>query len=413
MLTTLKRLAFAGMFLLPVAAVPLTAQVVTTPSAEGTKIKNIATASYTDANGNTYADAKDSVSVVVGFLAAPNPTGAASVTPASPSTGNVASFTLTNSGNGVDSMTVGVTGAAGLTITGYTYNATNYTTLAALNAAIKLVSLASGGALTVGVTYSVDSVSGGLTLPLTLTQYSVRTPTTSYAATTNVQPPAAFNVAVTPDLATVSKLVSNGAPAYSYYFVIRNTGNTSNTYTLSAALNGAGNGTVLGLTLPTTSITLAAGVKDSVFVNFTVAQGTAPDKIILTATSGAVTNTGDVTVSVQKSALTLSKRAYKSMTGTALDTLVAADAVVPGTAFYYKLAVSNASGAAAAKSVVIKDILPASVSYVSSTADAAGWTISQAAGTVTASLSGDLLAGASRFIWLKVQIATTPATVIP
>jgi uncharacterized repeat protein (TIGR01451 family) len=413
MLNRLKRLAYAGMFLLPLTATALQAQVVTTPSLEGTKIKNVATATYTDANSNTYTAAKDSVSVVVGFLAAPDPSAPASATPASPSSLNVAGFTLKNSGNGVDSATVTFTAATGLTITAYTYNGTDYATLAALNAVIKLVSLPVNGTLAISVKYSVGSTYGGQTLPLTVNQYSVRTPATFYSATTNVMPPAAYNVSVTPDNATVSRLVSNGAPAYTYSFTVTNTGNTSNTYSIGATVAGPANGTVTITNVSQSSATIAAGGNTSVTVSYTVAEGTAPDKIVLSASGTSASDDGDVTVSVHKAAMTLAKRAYRLMTDlTPLDTLVAADAVTPGTGFFYKLSVSNAASAADAKSVVITDVLPAGVTFVSATPDAAGWTINHLAGTVTASLAGDLVQNTTRFIWVKVQIATTPATVV-
>jgi hypothetical protein len=68
MLTNLKRLAVAGMFLLPLGAATLHAQ---TGTPEGTTIVNTATASFTDINNNTYTAVSGSASVKVGFLAAP------------------------------------------------------------------------------------------------------------------------------------------------------------------------------------------------------------------------------------------------------------------------------------------------------------------------------------------------------
>lgn len=416
MLKKLKRLAYAGMFLLPLAAAPLRAQdttVTTTPSLEGTTIKNVATASYTDANNNTYTAARDSVSVLVGFFAAPNPTGATSATPASPSTGNIATFTLRNSGNGIDSATVGFsTDSGGLTITKYTYNGISYSTLDSLNNVIKLVSLAPNGSLNVSVTYNVGGTVGGKTLPLKIRQYSVRTPATSYTHTTLLTPPLAFSVQVTPDLGTTSNLVSNGAAPYTYTFTVKNTGNASDTYAISAAVAGPSNGTVVITGTSVSSLQINAGATKTFTVSYRVLAGTAPDKINVTA-AGSATDYGDVTVSIRKAALTLAKTAHKTIGGAVLDT-TAANAVVPGTAFYYKLAVTNGSAAADAKSVVITDALPGAVSYESATGDVpADWTITESAGTITATLNADITAGSTRYIWVKVQIKTTPATVLP
>jgi hypothetical protein len=189
MLTNLKRLAVAGMFLLPLGAATLHAQ---TGTPEGTTIVNTATASFTDINNNTYTAVSGSASVKVGFLAAPFPGGQASYTPASPSTANVAVFTLKNMGNGPDSAQVNFVAAAGLSVTSYKYGATSYATLPLLNAAIKGIVMASGASLpqSISVVYDVDGASGGATLPITLTQLSGRTPAVTANWVTNIMPPA-------------------------------------------------------------------------------------------------------------------------------------------------------------------------------------------------------------------------------
>jgi uncharacterized repeat protein (TIGR01451 family) len=106
-------------------------------------------------------------------------------------------------------------------------------------------------------------------------------------------------------------------------------------------------------------------------------------------------------VTVTKAAVTISKTAWDSAQTTQL---TLASLVKPGELIQYKVSVSNGATAASATSVQISDALPAEVTYVSSTPDAAGWTISQVAGTVTASLSGTLAANASRFIWITVRV---------
>jgi len=408
MMTTLKRLVIAGMLLLPGAAMSLHAQVVTSPTPEGTTITNVATATFTDVNNNTYASVKDSAMVKVGFLAAPDPTVPASYTPASPSTGNIANFTLKNSGNGIDSVTVfSVTAASGLTITKYQYNGVDYATLALLNAVIKQVSLVSGASLPfpVKVFFNVDSASGGATLPITLNEASARTPALKNPATTNILPPAAYSVAVTPDSATIANVASNGAPAYTYTFTIKNTGNTSNTFTLSRALSTANSTLVLGA-LSTTTVTLAAGASATTNLSYTVNNGSGPDRVFVTATgSSGGTDTGDLTVSVSKASITMAKTAWTDTTAAGtLITNTTANAIVPGTIYYYKLSVTNAAGSAAATISSITDVLSGSLTYVSLRPDAAGWTLSQVTGTVTASLSGSIAAGATRYFWIGVKI---------
>lgn len=402
MLTQLKRLAAAGMFLLPLGAAALHAQ---SPTPEGTTITNTATASFTDINNNTYTAVTGSVSVKVGFLAAPNPGGQASYTPASPSTGNVAAFTIKNSGNGIDSATVSVS-APGVSITGYSYNGTSYTTLAALNAVIKLVSLTAGSSLPfpVNVIYTVDGSSGGATLPITLTQLSVRTPAVTANWVTNVMPPAVPGVSVTPKAGTIAKVPTNGAPAYTQSFTVTNTGNASNTFAIAASIGLPNNSTVTITGVSASSVPLAAGANTSVTVTYTVANGTS-DQILLKASGGGVNDTGDMTVTVSKASLSLAKSAWTAMSGGVAITNTTADAIVPGTVFYYKLAVTNAAGSADAKSVVISDPLPATLTYVSAAGDIpADWSISQSSGTVTATLTPVVTAGTTRFIWVGVKI---------
>src|SRR3981189_3022720 len=79
---------------LTVGAIMLFTSLVTAQSAgaqatpEGTVITNTASASWTDANNNTYTAVTANVSVTVGFTAGVTTTSPAIVTPTSPSTGN-------------------------------------------------------------------------------------------------------------------------------------------------------------------------------------------------------------------------------------------------------------------------------------------------------------------------------------
>ena len=377
-----------------------------TPTAEGTVITNTATASWTDANGNTYTPVTASASVTVGFLAAPDVTSPVSVTPASPSTGNQIAFTITNAGNGTDQFSVAATAGSGVTITGYMLGATTYTTLASLNTALAATNVTAGSSATVTVVYTVAPGQGGQTIPVTLTATSVRTPagaTATDASTTNVIPPAAGNVAVTPDGGTVQRLPSNGT-LYTATYTVQNTGNASDTYSLGASSSNAAFTivSVNGTAGSSGTVTIAAGGSATVDVVYTVgdvAAGTSGD-LTLGATSGntpAASDAGYYTVTVIRAALAMTKEAFRDDQTTAV-----AGTVVPGEYLWYRITITN-NGGAAASTVSISDPLPSQVTYVSTATDAAGWSISESAGTVSASLT-TLAASASRYFWVRVQV---------
>ncbi len=400
---------------LTVGAIMLFSSLVTAQSAsaqataEGTVITNQATASWTDANSNVYASVNASVSVTVGFTAGITTTSAAIVTPASVSTGNNLNFTITNSGNGIDTVgTVTTSAAAGLTITGYKIGATSYT-LATLNTALNALSIASGGNVVVTVVYDVAAGRGGAILPLTLTATSKRTPATSGASTTSVRPPTSYGVAVSPKAATIDRLPSNGVQ-YTQAFTVQNNGNASETFNLVAS---AAPGTAItivsvnGTAGASSTATIASAASPTINVIYTVgnvAAGTT-DKLTLTATSQAspaTTDAGDVTVRVVKAALTIAKVAYRDDQATVINNTT--DRVLPGEYIQYKITVTN-TGLAAASAVSISDVLPAQVTWQSYTADIpADWALSQVAGTVTGTLTPTLAAAGSRFIWVRVQV---------
>jgi uncharacterized repeat protein (TIGR01451 family) len=376
---------------------------------EGTVITNTASASYTDANGNTYANATASVSVTVGFAAGVDVVSPASVSPASPSSGNQQDFTIDNTGNGTDQVSVAVSTAAGLTNVSYKYSGTTYATLAALNTALAGVNTAAGSAITVSVLYDVASGRGGQTLPITLTATSVRTNTVSDASTTNVTPATLGSVAVTPDGANVDRLPSNGTQ-YSAVFPVQNTGNASDVYNLAASLNAGTAITIVsvnGTAGSSSTVSIASGASANVTVVYTVgnvAAGTT-QQLTLTATSTntpANSDAGDVTVRVVKAALSMTKVAYRDDKTTVINNTT--DRVLPGEFIQYQITVSN-SGLASASTVSITDALPAAVTYNAASGDVpADWSISQAAGTVTANLTPALASAGSRFIWIRVQV---------
>lgn len=412
MTRTLRRIAFAAMLLAPFAAAPAHAQ-----TAEGTIITNTATAKWTDANGNEYAEATASVSVTVGYKAAPDVTSPASVTPSSPSTENEIPFTITNLGNGVDSVTASTTAASGVTITGYKIGSTTYATLAELNVGLAGTSVAANGTVTVTVVYTVAPGQGGQTIPVSLTATSRRTPAATGASdisTTNVIPAVAASVVVTPDAAAVNRLPSGTGPTtYTETFTVQNTGNRSDTFSLSA---GSSSGTTVsivsvdGAAGTTGSITLAPGASGTVTVTYTVSNSApagATSTIGLTASSGngaGQSDSGSRVVTVIRAAISMTKQAYLDNQTTEL---VAADRVLPGQYIQYKITVTNTGGAAATLTGTgygITDPLPGEVTYVSASGDAAGWTLSESSGTVSAALTGTLAPAASRFFWIRVRI---------
>jgi hypothetical protein len=402
---TLRRLALAGMMLAGFAGAA-TAQ---TPTAEGTVITNTATATWTDANGNTYTPVTASASVTVGFLAGPDVTSPASVTPASPSTGNELAFTITNSGNGVDSVSVSPSIGSGATITGYKLGSTTYPTLAGLNEALAGTPIPAGSSVTVTVVYTVAPGQGGQTIPATLTATSRRTPGTSDASTTNIIPTVSAGVNVTPDNGAVSRLPSNGTQ-YTAVYTISNTGNRSDTYSLGASANPGTAVTIVsvnGTAGTSGSVTVGPGASTTVNVVYTVgnvAAGTTDD-LSLSATSGnnaATSDAGNYVVTVIRAAITMTKEAFRDNQTTAVT-----GTVLPGEYIWYKITLTNGGAAAATLTGTgygVSDALPTQVTYVSSVGDAAGWTISESSGTVSATLTGTLAPAASRFFWVRVRI---------
>ncbi|HEX2092173.1 MAG TPA: hypothetical protein VHG28_07205 [Longimicrobiaceae bacterium] len=399
---TIRGIALAGLMLVPLSAVSARAQ---SPTPEGTVIKNKATVSWTDANNNTYASVSDSVMVTVGFAAGVDAQGTSPVTPTAGTTGNEQTYTIVNNGNGTDQFSVSTTAGSGITVTGYKIGSTPYATLAALNTALASTNVAAAGNVQVIVVYSVAAGAGGTSTSLALTGTSVRTNTVSDTYTTAINPTIPLGVTVTPDAGTASRLPSNGTQ-YTEQFTVTNTGGASATFNLAASTN---NGAVLsivsvnGTAGSSGSVTVAAGASQTVDVVYTIANGaaagaTASLQLGAThSTDGSVTDGGSFTITVIRAAVSMTVQAYMD-DGT---TLVSGN-VVPGQYIRYKITVTN-NGASAASNVSVSDPLPAEVTYQSTSEDAAGWTISEASGTVTASLASLAPAG-SRFFWIRVRI---------
>jgi uncharacterized repeat protein (TIGR01451 family) len=375
-------------------------------TAEGTVISNTATGSYTDANANTYSAATSTATVTVGFAPGLVVTAATTVTPASPSPTDSNAYVIQNVGNGRDSVSVSVSAASGLTVTGYKIGAASYASLGALNTALAGLGLAPNATVTVNVMYSVNSGQGGQTLPLSLTATSIRVPATTNSASTNVNPPLASGVTVTPKGANTTALPSNGTN-YTQTFTVTNTGNTAGIFNLVGG-NTAGTITIVsvnGVAGSSTSASIASGASLPVAVVYSVgnvAAGTT-GSVTLTATlqtNGTVTDAGDLTVTVVRPALTISKVAYKDDQVTAL---TSADRVLPGSFIQFKVTVTN-TGTAPASAVRITDIIPTQLTYNTATADAAGWTFTLPGGNLQADLTGTIAPAGSRYIWVRMQV---------
>ena len=376
---------------------------------EGTVITNTSTVSYTDANGNSYTPVSASVNVTVGFVAGLDMTGATAATPASPSSADTLRLVYHNIGNGNDSLRVTETISVGgvITVTGYRINTTTYGTLAAFNSALSGLLVAQGDSLVIKVVYDVASGKGGVATLYTLNGFSRRNASVTDAQGATITPGQTAGVAVTPDNAqNLQKLPSNGTN-YTQTFAVQNTGNGPDGFTLTASHPGTALSIVSVNGTAGSSATIsgvAGGASQNVDVIYTVLSVAAgiKDTLVLTATSVANTSNSDrgsADLTVVKPAMAIAKLAYRDDQSTA----VGAATVVPGEFLQYKVTVTN-NGAAAASTVQVTNAIPAELTYVSATGDAAGWTIGFASGTVTAGLAGTLAAAASRFIWIRVQV---------
>jgi uncharacterized repeat protein (TIGR01451 family) len=370
---------------------------------------------FTDANNNAYAPVADTVDVTVGFAAALDVTGAASVTPASPSTGNVLTFTIGNIGNGTDSVSVGeaISVAGIIAVTGYQINGAGpvYATLAALNTALSTVAVTQGASITVDVIYDVLAGQGGATTDYTLTATSRRDAGVSDAATTTINPVQSFGVAVTPDGGqNLQHLPTNAAPPYQFTFAVQNTGNGTQDFNLTGSSPGSAVITIVSVngTAGTTSTIagLAAGASQNVIVEYTIAGVAAgsTDTLYLTASpagSPATTDDGFADVTVIRPALAIVKEAWLGDRSAQIS-----GDVLPGDFIEYHVTVTNNGTAPASNVVVTDDLQVADVTFIATENTGGAWSsINFASPTVTATLAGALAAGGgSAEFWIRVQV---------
>ena len=374
---------------------------------EGTVITNTATATYTDANGNAYAPVTGSVSVTVGFKAGvtvtantPNPAAA------SPSVADTMTFTVSNIGNGTDSMSISDASSVPgvITVTGYRYGATTYGTLAALNGALATAAIPQGGSIVIKVVFNVASGQGGVTTVYTLTATSRRTPATSANASSTITPITVYGLAVTPDGGqNVQRLPGNG---YSFTFAVQNNGNGNDNFDVIATSPGSPVITVVsvnGVAGDSARLSLAPSASTNITVVYNVANVAGGSTDTLTGRSvgqPATTDPGFMDLTVIKPNLTLTKAAYLDDGVTPV-----ASGVIPGQIIRFRFTVTN-GGATSASNVLVTDALPAQVTYVS-TSSSTGWTVTVVGQNVTANYTGTggvLAASANATFELRVSI---------
>lgn len=392
------RTAVFAVLIVAVAAMPAWAQL---PTPEGTVITNVATVNYTDANGNAYAPVTASVSVTIGFVSGIDVVQPSPLSSTTGSTGNLAVFTITNTGNGTDQFSLSAPVSTGIVITGYVLNGVTYSTLDALNAALASTNVLTGGSLTVTVIYSIPLDLGGTTQSLAITANSVRATSTTDSGGITITVPLSEAVTVTPDGATVSQVPTYNSGTYTFPYTVTNTGNAPTTYNLNLT---ASDGSVIpSYSLSQTTVTLAVGQSATITATYTVGNVAAGSSSTLTlnATSSvqSASDNGSLTVSLIKPSLSMTKQAFRA-DGTTL--IGGTDKVLPGETVVYRVSVTN-NGTSVAGNVVITDALPSGVTYVSAAGDAAGWTISGGA-NLNASLSGSLAISATRYITVTVTI---------
>ena len=407
LLTRMGMVLGVVVLLATLTAVPANAQ---SPTPEGTLIRSIATVSFTDANTNTYATVADTVNLFVGFVAGVDVIAqAAIVNPISPSTLDTLFFTVANPGNGTDSVTVSQSIGAGsiITITGFRVGATTYPALPQLNNALAATPIAQGANIVVKVIYSVAAGTGGLSQTYTLTANSRRTPAVTDNALTTVTPSLTTAVTVTPDgLQNLTRLPSNGTN-YTFTFTVTNNSTGPDAFDLLVthprtpitiiSVNGV-------LDDSTRILSLAAGASLPIAVVYSIGNVAAglPDTLVLKArsvASPATSDNGFADITVIRPLIVVDKTAYRDNQ----TTLIGAGLVVPGEFIQYKITVTN-SGSALASTVQVADALAAALNFVSTTPDAAGWTLSNVGNNVSGNLAGTLGIGASRFFWVRASV---------
>lgn len=377
---------------------------------EGDTIPNIATVSFTDANGNTYLDVADTLSLVVGFQAAITVQAPADRTPAV-GTPDTLPFLLINGGNGNDAFQVDGTTLGGTVVSSvvYLYDGTEYPDIASLNAALSADSVAPGASAEVGVIYTPNPGTGGVSEDFTLDASSTRDGDAD-TDTVNITPALAGTVDVLAP-ADTTQLPNPSGAVYTASFDVTNSLSGTDNLALVASLDGPN---AAGLTIVSVNgvagdsalVEFTAGTTTPIVVEYRVANNAAGAASTLTLTSTAEsaleTASDGLTVTIIRPAVTIVKEAFEDAAFTT--PITDFGEVLPGETIHYRITVVN-GGTADAASVDLTDVLDPRLTYVTS-ALVSGTVVSgptESAGTVTVDI-GTLAVSASVVVRIEVTV---------
>lgn len=379
-----------------------------TPTPEGTTIESQATATFTDANDNTYDEVSDTHTFTVGHEAALTVTSPATVSPEAPSTGNQLDFEVANDGNGPDSVLVDPTVDSGITITGFDVGAESGLSESELNDYLADEEIASGDDLTITVNYDVDEELAGDEADLSVELTSRRDGSVSSQSTTSVEPPFNFDITVSDVTGDQDRLPTASASSYTHEFDVSNESGTSATFDLDVEPSSSGVLSVVsvdGSTGSTTQIELDSEESRQIEVEYEVEdvdRGATSD-LELTATQDTdseVTDSASPTITVIRPELSVTKEAFRDDQTTSISE---SDEVQPEEVFWYRVTISN-DGDSDAEDVEVVDELSEYLNYQDHEADESGWTISVDGQEITAVLDEPLEEGVSRYFWIQVEV---------
>src|SRR5439155_459199 len=227
-----------------------------------------------------------------------------------------------------------------------------------------------------------------------------------------------FKAGVTVTANTPTPTSASPSTADTMTFTVANSGNGTDSMTISQNISVAGvitvtgyrygattYGTLAALNTALASVGVAQGGSITLKIVYDVAGGQGGVTTVYTLTANsrrtpATFDDGFMDLTVIKPNLTLAKAAYLDDGVTPV-----AGTVTPGQIIRYRFTVTN-SGGTSASSVQVTDALPAQVTYVS-TSSSTGWTVSVSGQNVTANYTGTggvLAASSSATFELRVSI---------
>lgn len=322
----------------------------------------------------------------------------------------VYTIAITNSGNAsagtitlTDTLPTGMTYVSG---TGTSWTCSRTATAPDIVSCIRTVVFASGGTSSVTITVAVAAAAAPAR---TNTVYVAGGGSSSISTASNPTTVGPAPVTVTPKSGTASQLRSNGI-SYTGSFTVTNGGKAADNYRLDATKVPGTSLTIISVNgtagATATLLGVGAGVSVVVPVVYTVASAAsagAVDTLKLLATSTLVAtrkDVGAITVTEVQAGLSMTKQLFKADQTTLLSS---SSQVSPGDILQFRVTVL-ATGTAGSTKVHVTDPLPTGVTFISTTPDLAGWTITQSSGMVTADLTAPLPVSQSRFFWIKVRV---------